>query len=68
MYFRDNMHEFLDFLKNNKDIVEPIIYTSGLPEYTNMLLSLIDPKNEIFQIKLYQPACYIFEKKDEDIF
>ncbi|CDW83521.1 nli interacting factor-like phosphatase family protein [Stylonychia lemnae] len=68
VYYRDHMQEFLDFLKQNKNIIEPILYTSGVPEYTNMLLSFLDPKNEIFQIRLFQPACYIFEKKDEDIF
>lgn len=33
-----------------------------------MLLELIDPKAEIFEQRLFQNACYIFEKRDEDIF
>jgi TFIIF-interacting CTD phosphatase-like protein len=28
----------------------------------------MDPKREIFEHRLYQNACYVFEKKDEDIF
>jgi TFIIF-interacting CTD phosphatase-like protein len=48
--------------------LEPIIYTSGVPEYTNMLLDIVDPKKEIFEHRIYQNACYVFEKKDEDIF
>lgn len=65
---RDNHEGFLDYLRLNKHRVEPIVYTSGIPEYTNMLLSLIDPKGEIFENRLYQGACHVFEKKDEDIF
>jgi hypothetical protein len=33
-----------------------------------MLLGLIDPKGEVFEHILYQGACHVFEKKDEDIF
>lgn len=68
VYFRDHYMDFLNFLKNNKHRIEPILYTSGVPEYTNMLLKLIDPNNEIFKTRLFQGACHIFEKKDEDIF
>jgi TFIIF-interacting CTD phosphatase-like protein len=58
----------MQFLKDNKDKFEPIVYTSGVPEYANMLINIVDPKNEVFHHRLYQPACHIFEKKDEDIF
>jgi TFIIF-interacting CTD phosphatase-like protein len=58
----------LNFLKENKDKIEPIIYTSGVYGYTDLLLTKIDPNFEIFEHRLYQNACYLFEKKDEDIF
>lgn len=53
VYARPYMKEFLDFLKENKETIEPIIYTSGVPEYTNKILELIDPKREIFPLALY---------------
>jgi hypothetical protein len=68
VYMRDYAQDFLKILKENKDKIEPIVYSSGLPNYTNMLLDLIDPKREIFENQLFQNACYIFEKRDEDIF
>ena len=68
VYMRDCAQEFLDFLRASKDKIEPIVYTSGVAQYTDMLLNLIDPKREIFEHRLYQPACYVFEKKDEKIF
>ena len=68
VYLRDHIDEFLTFLKENKDKVETILYTSGVPAYTNLLLDKIDPKREVFQYCLYQNACYVFEKKDEDIY
>lgn len=48
VYLRDHIEDFLTFLKDNKDTIEPIIYTSGVPEYTDLLLNAIDPKREIF--------------------
>jgi hypothetical protein len=53
IYLRDHMYDFLEFLKKNKETIEPIIYTSGVPEYTNLVLSVIDPKGEIFENRLY---------------
>lgn len=60
LYLRDYMQEFMDFLKENRDKIETIIYTSGVPEYTNLIINAIDPKREVFQHVLYQGACYIF--------
>lgn len=68
VYMRDCAWDFLKFLKDNKDKIEPIVYTSGIPAYANMLVDLIDPKREVFEHRLYQNACYLFEKRDEDIF
>lgn len=68
VYIRDYAHEFMQFLRENKNIIEPIVYTSGLPGYSDLLLDILDPKREIFEHRLYQSACYVFEKKDEDIF
>lgn len=67
VYMRAYAHEFVDYLKANKHIFEPIVYTSGVPGYTELLLGILDPKREVFQHRLYQNACYVFEKKDEDI-
>lgn len=33
-----------------------------------MLVKLVDPKGDVFEHRLYQNACYVFEKRDEDIF
>ena len=68
VYMRDCAAEFMQFLKQNKDKIEPIVYTSGVPMYAELLLDLVDPKREVFEHRLYQNACYVFEKKDEDIF
>lgn len=53
VYLRPYMDEFLDFLKENKEKIEPIIYTSAMPDYTNKVLELIDPKREVFEHVLY---------------
>lgn len=53
VYMRDCAQEFLSFLKENRDKIEPIIYTSGVPQYTDMLLNIVDPKREIFEHRLY---------------
>ena len=39
VYLRDCAWDFLNFLKENKDKIEPIIYTSGVQGYTDLLLS-----------------------------
>ncbi len=68
VYMRDHWQDFIEYLKANRDKIEPIVYTSGVPEYANMMLDLVDPKREVFVNRLYQGACHVFEKKDEDIF
>lgn len=68
VYMRDHAKDFLDFLKQNRQTIEPILYTSGQQTYSEMILDIIDPHREIFRTRLFQPACHIFEKKDEDIF
>lgn len=68
VYMRDHYLDFMQYLRDNKHSIEPILYTSGVPGYTDMLLDIIDPKREVFEHVLYQNACYCFEKKDEDIF
>ena len=64
---RDNWQAFLDYLKENKDWIEPIIYTSGLQPYNAYLMKLLDPNQEVFDKFLYQNACYLFEIKEEDV-
>jgi TFIIF-interacting CTD phosphatase-like protein len=68
VYMRDYWQEFMEYLRKNKDKYEPILYTSGVPAYTQLLLGIVDPNREVFEKHLYQNACYIFEKKDEQIF
>jgi TFIIF-interacting CTD phosphatase-like protein len=68
VYMRDCWEDFMNFLKENKSTIEPIIYTSGIQGYTDLLLPLVDPTGTVFEHRLYQNACYTFEKKDEDIF
>jgi len=67
VYIRDNMDDLLEYLRKAKPEVESIIYSTGVPIYVDKLLSIIDPNREVFQHVLYQNACYVFEKKDEDI-
>jgi len=64
---RDHYKEFLEYLKDNSDWIEPIIYTSALKPYNDNLMKIIDPNKEIFKTFLYQNACYIFELKEEKI-
>lgn len=67
VYLRDNMDEFLKYLREAKPDVETILYSTGMPTYVDKLLNIVDPGREVFQHILYQNACYVFEKKDEDI-
>jgi TFIIF-interacting CTD phosphatase-like protein len=53
VYIRDHCQEFIEFLKENKNTIEPIIYTSGVADYTTKILNLIDPKKEVFQHCLF---------------
>jgi TFIIF-interacting CTD phosphatase-like protein len=48
VYVRDYMKEFMEYLKKNKNDIETILYTSGVPEYANMLVDIVDPKREVF--------------------
>lgn len=67
VYMRDHWEEFMQFLKENEDYFDVVLYTSGLQQYTNHLMKLIDPNREVFKHFLYQNACYIFEVKDENL-
>ena len=64
---RDHWEDFMDFLRQNHQIIVPIVYTAGLKPYTDHLLRILDPKREVFKTVLYQNACYMFEVKEEDI-
>ena len=57
----------MDYLKENADWIEPIVYTSGLYPYTDHLVKFLDPKREVFKNFLYQNACYMFEIPEEDV-
>lgn len=67
VYMRDYWKEFMDFLKENDEFFEPVIYTSGLKPYTQRILNILDPEREVFKYHLYQSACYIFEVKEENL-
>ena len=57
----------MEYLKENDDYFDPIIYTSGLKPYTDRLLNIVDPNREVFKHQLHQNACYIFEIREEKI-
>lgn len=69
-YERDYMKEFLKFLKKSREegTIDPVIYTSGVPEYTELMLNLIDPEKEIFSHVFHQNACVLLEKEDEKLY
>ena len=67
VYLRDHLDDFMQYLKDNRDIIDPIVYTKGLSPYTDKILKIIDPKREVFKTVLHQNACYVFEIEDEDI-
>jgi TFIIF-interacting CTD phosphatase-like protein len=67
VYMRDYWQDFMKYLKENEDIIDPIVYTNALQPYTKNLLNILDPKKEVFKTVLYQNACYIFEIKEEDL-
>jgi len=48
VYMRDHWKEFVQYLKDNKDWIDPIIYTSALAPYTKNLLNILDPNREVF--------------------
>lgn len=67
VYMRNDWQKFIKYLKDNKDMIEPIIYTTALSPYTAKLMEIVDPKREVFNTFLFQNACYIFEIKEENV-
>ena len=53
VYMRDHWRQFLDYLKENDDLIEPIIYTSALQPYNKHIMNILDPHQEIFKTILY---------------
>lgn len=53
VYMRDHWKEFMDYLKENEDWIEPIVYTTAMHPYTNHLLKIVDPEREVFKHSLY---------------
>jgi len=43
VYMRDYWEEFMEYLKENEDYFDVVLYTSGLKPYTERLLKIIDP-------------------------
>jgi TFIIF-interacting CTD phosphatase-like protein len=68
VYERDHLQDLLGFLKSSKkDGIETIVYSTGTKFYIDRLVEILDPRREVFDHILYQNACYVFEKEDEDI-
>lgn len=53
VYKRPYLEEFLDYLDKN---FEPILYSTGIPEYVEAVADVIDPKG-IFRARLNQDHC-----------
>ena len=53
VYKRPNLDNFLDYLDQN---FEPIIWSTGVQEYVDLVVDAIDPKG-IFRKRLYQHDC-----------
>ena len=53
VYKRPNLDKFLDYLDTN---FEPIIWSTGVREYVDKVVDIIDPKG-IFRHRLYQEHC-----------
>ncbi len=67
VYERDHMQTFLDFLQENKNEVETVLFTRAERIYVDALLKIIDPKKKVFDQVLSQNACYRLVKDDDDI-
>lgn len=65
VYMRDNWQEFLDYLRQNEEWIDPIVFTQGMSPYTNELLKIMDPDRSLFKTILYQNSSYVFEIKEE---
>lgn len=52
IYWRPLLWDFLEYLKNNSDWLEVVIYTSGSKEYTETMLNLMDPDQTVFNREL----------------
>lgn len=53
VYMRNDWQKFVQYLKDNKDMIEPIVYTSALAPYTAKIMNIIDPKREVFKTFLF---------------
>jgi hypothetical protein len=53
VYMRDHWQDFMKYLKDNKDTIEPILYTSGVKDYSTLILNVIDPNREVFETCLF---------------
>ena len=48
VYERDHMHSFLDYLHDNKDEIETVLFTRAERIYVDALLKIIDPDKRVF--------------------
>jgi RNA polymerase II subunit A small phosphatase-like protein len=53
VYKRPGLDEFLEYLGDHFD---PVLYSSGIPEYVNRVADVIDPKG-VFRARYSQVEC-----------
>lgn len=53
VYMRDNWQEFMNFLKDSKDWLDVVVYTTALQPYTEKLVEILDPKREVLNNFVY---------------
>ena len=56
VYERDHMEDFLQYLREAKGEIEPVIFTRAEGIYVDALLKIIDPQRKIFEHVLSQNA------------
>mmetsp|Transcript_6789 Transcript_6789/g.6024 ORF Transcript_6789/g.6024 Transcript_6789/m.6024 type:complete len:100 (+) Transcript_6789:120-419(+) len=53
VYMRDGWEDFLKFLRDRRDIIEPILYTGGQKDYSSLILDILDPERDLFDAYLF---------------
>lgn len=69
IYWRPYMWDFLQYLRENQDWLEVVVFTWGSTEYTSTMLDLIDPEKKIFrrELVLCQDKCDRLSIEEEEI-
>ncbi|KAJ6242991.1 scp1-like small phosphatase 4-related [Anaeramoeba flamelloides] len=48
------------FLQTVSQFFDVVIFTASLKEYADPILDILDPKNELFRLRLYRDSCSLF--------